>query len=78
MGWISRLMASGEAQSVDPWDETVINGAPYHPQKPFRGRAENSAGPADSLDALDAQDAEEIKRRQVSLAVRYVTAVRAR
>jgi hypothetical protein len=76
MGWmISRLRNSGETESVKPWDETVINGAPYHPQKPIRSSAENSVSRADSLAA---QDAEEIKRRQVSLAVRYVMAVRAR
>jgi len=75
MGWISRLLASERAQSGSPWDETVINGAPYQLQKPARSSADNSMGGAESLDA---QDAEEIKRRQVSLAVRYVAAVRAR
>ncbi len=76
MGWVSRLFTPGEAESVSPWDETVINGAPYHPQKPTRSGAEDSAGGTD--DSLAAQNAEEIKRRQVSLAVRYLAAVRAR
>jgi len=75
MGWISRFLPSGEAEPVDPADETVINGAPYHAPKSIRSSAKNSAGPGDGIEV---QDAEEIKRRQVSLAVRYVAAVRAR
>ncbi len=75
MGWINRFRASGEAEPGDPWDETVINGTPYNAHKTTGGTSENraaAAGPG------DAHSAEEIKRRQISLAVRYVTAVRAR
>jgi hypothetical protein len=75
MGWISRFLPPGEAEPANPWDETVLNGAPYHAQRPARSGAKNSATPGDGIEV---QDAEEIKRRQVSLAVRYVAAVRAR
>ena len=75
MGWISRFRASGKPEPVDPWDETVINCAPYDAHKPIRSSPENPAVPGDRPDA---HMAEEIKRRQVSLAVRYVAAVRAR
>lgn len=75
MGWINTLGASGEAELADPWDETVINGAPYDSHKAIRSGAEK---PAAAVDRQNAQIAEEIKRRQISLAVRYVAAVRAR
>lgn len=75
MGWIGKLLAAERVPSGSRWDEAVVNGAPYHPQKPARSSTENSA---DGAYGLDAQDAEEIKRRQVSLAIRYVAAVRAR
>ena len=75
MGWTSRLRASGEVKPVDPWDETVINSAPNGAHRAVRGNAENPAAPGDPPGA---QIAEEIKRRQTSLAVRYVAAVRAR
>ena len=75
MGWISRFRGSGEAELAKPWNETVIDGAPYDADKPMRSRRESPAAPGDRPDA---QIADEIKRRQVSLVVRYVTAVRAR
>ena len=53
----------------------VTNGAPYDPHQATRSDAETSAA---SIDRPDAQIAEEIRRRQVSLAVRYVAALRAR
>ena len=74
MGWNSRFGASGEAERADPWDETVINGAPYDAHKVIRSSPENPAAPGDRPEAV----AEEIKRRQISLVVRYVAAVRAR
>ena len=74
MGWISRFRASGKAEPADPWDE-LINGAPYNAHKAIRSHPENPAAPSDRPDA---HIAEEIKRRQLSLAVRYVAAVRAR
>jgi hypothetical protein len=70
MGWISSFQASGEAKLANPWDETVINGAPYDTHKAIRS---NPPG-----DRPDAHISEEIKRRQLSLVVRYVAAVRAR
>jgi hypothetical protein len=74
MGWIDTFRASGEAERADPADETVINGAPYDPHQAIRRGAENRAAP---VDRPDAHIAEEIKRRQISLAVRYVAALRA-
>jgi hypothetical protein len=55
--------------------ETAINGVPYDAHKAIRSGAETPATP---VDAPDARVAEEIKRRQISLALRYVAAVRAR
>ncbi len=67
MGWTSRFGVSGDAKPIGAGDET---GAPYlgpeasrsEPKKPVVGD----------------HAAEEIKRRQVSLIVRYVTTMRAR
>jgi hypothetical protein len=75
MGWISRFRGSGEAKLANPWNGTVINGAPYDADKAIRSRRESQVAPGDRPDA---RIAEEIKRRQVSLAVRYVASVRAR
>ena len=72
---INTFGASGEAEPADPSDETVINGAPYDGDQAIRSGAENPAAP---VDRPDAQIAKEIKRRQVSLTVRYVAALRAR
>ena len=75
MGRNSRFGASGEAEQADPWDETVISGAPYDAHKAIRSTPKT---PAASGDGPGVHVAEEIKRRQLSLAVRYVAAVRAR
>jgi hypothetical protein len=75
MGWISGFRGSGQGELANPWNETVINGAPYDADKATRSRRES---PEASGDRPDTQIAEEIKRRQVSLAVRYIIAVRAR
>ena len=75
MARINTFGASGEAERADPSDETVINGAPYDGDQAIRSAAENPAAP---VDRPHAQIAEEIKRRQVSLTVRYVAALRAR
>ena len=72
MSWISRFLASGEGDPVDP-DETVINGAPYDAHKAIRSSPATTAAPGDRQDA---PIAEEIKQRQMALAVRYVAAVR--
>jgi hypothetical protein len=62
MGLIDIFRSFGEAAPADP-DETVINGAPYDARPPA---------------APDAEIPEEIKQRQISLAVRYVISMRAR
>jgi hypothetical protein len=73
MTWISRFRTPGEGEAVNMLDDTVIGRAPapYH----FRRSPESSAA---SGDHPEAHIAEEIKRRQVALAVRYVMAVRPR
>jgi hypothetical protein len=75
MGRINAFRASGQGERADPWNETVINGVPYDAHQAIRSGAENAAAP---VDRPYAQIAEEIKRRQVSLIVRYVAALRAR
>ena len=75
MVWLSRFRGSGKDEPADPWDETVIKGAQYNANKAIRSSSENAVAPGDSLDA---QIAHEIKRRQISLVVRYVSALRAR
>ena len=67
MGRINTFRVSGEAEPADSSDETVINGAPYDAHQATRSGAENPGAP---VDRPDAQIAEEIKRRQISLAVR--------
>jgi hypothetical protein len=74
-GRINIFGAFGEAERADSSDDTVINGAPYDPHHASRSGAENR--PA-SVDRPDPQIAEKIKHRQVSLAVRYVSTLRAR
>ena len=75
MARINTFGASGEAERADPSDGTVINGASYDGDQAIRTGADNPAAP---VDRPDAQIAKEIKRRQVSLTVRYVAALRAR
>jgi hypothetical protein len=75
MGWISRFRESGDTEPANPWDETVINHAPYDPYKVIRGGVEHGAA---ASTAQNANIPEEVKRRQVSLAVRFIAAMRAR
>ena len=75
MSWIDTLLGPGEGAPADPCDETVINGAPYDARTAIPGEAAKAAAP---VDRLDAQIAEDIKRRQIALAVQYVAKVRAR
>ena len=56
-------------------DETVINGVPHDAEKGIRSGAERPATP---VYAPNAHIVDEIKRRQILLAMRYVAAVRAR
>jgi len=75
MDWMNRFRASGRAEPADPADETVINGAPYDAQKEIRNSPQYPVAPGDPSDA---GTAEEIRQRQISAVVRYVTALRAR
>ncbi|HEV8258096.1 MAG TPA: hypothetical protein VGR42_14055 [Casimicrobiaceae bacterium] len=72
--WMSKFRGSGEAEPVDPADETVINDAPYDAQKEIRSNPKNPAAPGNRPEMV----AEEIKRQQLSAVVRYVAAMRAR
>ena len=75
MGWINTFLASGAvrvAAPTDAGDETVTNSAPYDARKAIQGGAEHSAI------LPDVQIAEDVKRRQIALAVRYVTKTRFR
>ena len=75
MVWTSRFRGSGKDEPADPRDETVIDDALYSARKAIRSSSENAAVAGDNPDA---QIAHEIKRRQISLVVRYVAAVRGR
>jgi len=68
------LRSAGKAKRADPRDETVIRGVP-HDARAASDRLESSARRGDGADT---QIAEEIKNRQIALAVRYVARVRAR
>jgi hypothetical protein len=74
MSWINAFRSSGEAERADPSDETVINGAPYDAQRAIRSNSHDPTASGDRSEAI----AEEIRRRQISAVVRYVSALRAR
>ena len=74
MDWISKFRAAGGAEPADPPNETVNNGAPYDADKAIRSSAEKLAAAGDRQESI----AEEIERQQISLAARYLAAVRAR
>jgi hypothetical protein len=77
MGWISRFRGFVKAEPgwTKPLSMATGTPSPYNAHEPLRSDPENAAPPGDSPDP---QIAEEIKRRQISLALRYVAAVRAR
>ena len=75
MGRAYAFRASGEADRAEPSEEIVINGAPYAAQNANRSGTEK---PAVLVDRPEAEISYEIKRRQIALLVRYVSAVRAR
>lgn len=60
---------------ADPSDEVAIDGVSYDAGEGFRSRAERPATP---VYAPNAHIVNEVKRRQILLAMRYVAAVRAR
>ena len=73
MGRIYAFRASG-SERAEPSDETV-SGASSDVHQAIRSGSENRPAP---VDRPDPQIAEKIKYRQVSLAVQYVAALRAR
>lgn len=75
MDWVNTFRSSGAGEPAEPSNETIINGAPLDAHQAIRRVAEN---PAARVDRPGAPIAEEIKRQQISLAVRYVAALRAR
>jgi hypothetical protein len=70
MGWMHLWRSSREAEWADSLDETVINSSQHDPR---RAGASSAAG-----FGPDAEIPEEIKRRQTSLMVSYIMALRAR
>jgi hypothetical protein len=70
MGLMNIFRSSSEGAPADPRNEKVINGAPYAAH-PTAAHPPAAFGP-------EAEIPEEIKRRQISLMVKYVMAMRAR
>lgn len=70
MDSIETLRASGAADRTDPADATVINVAPYDPSSRTR------LVPEALIDAPARPLTEEVRRRQLALAARYVTVLR--
>jgi hypothetical protein len=62
-----------DAEPANPEDETVTNYAPYDPYKITRSGVEEFLAPSGQQNV---NIAEEVKRRQVSLAVRYILRAR--
>ena len=75
MNWIGRFRASGKAEPAVPRGETAIHSVQYDARNAIWSGPESAPAPSESLGG---EIPEEIKRRQVSLALRYVMAVRAR
>lgn len=68
---VETLRVPGVAEQSGPVDETVINVAPYDASSRFR------LMPGALIDAPARQLSEEVRRRQLALATRYVTVLRA-
>lgn len=62
--------ASGRVAGNGPSEDTVVNNAPYVPHRPVQ--AERDA----PVDRSDGRLADEVKQRQIALAVRYVAVIR--
>jgi hypothetical protein len=73
MGWSSRFGACGEVETADRRDPLSMARRTM-PAKQSEGPSKTPQPAA----TTETRIAEEIKRRQVSLALRYVAAVRAR
>jgi len=71
MSWIRRLRTLGEATMSDAENATVTHGS--QPEKAVSSSADGAVAPDDSVAS---QAAESIRRRQISLTVRYVAVVR--
>jgi hypothetical protein len=76
MNWISKSLRLGRGEAFEPADETNINGTPYDARLAIQDSL--IRGTPKTRIVPDDHTAEEIKRRQVSLALRYIMAVRAR
>jgi hypothetical protein len=76
MNRISKSREFVRSEAFDPADETIINGVPYDAHLAVQDSLIRA--PHKATTASDDHSAEEIKRRQVSLALRYIFAVRAR
>ena len=75
MGWISKIRKSMDAEPANSEDDTIINDASYDAYKGVQSGVEEFAPPTSQQNS---NIADEVKRRQISLALRYVAAVRAR
>jgi len=77
MFWISRFRGSGKSEPAWTRPLSMANGtpSPYNAHEAIRSGPENAPAPGDRPGP---PIAEEIKRRQIAVAVRYVAAVRAR
>ena len=73
MGWTSRAL--DVPVQGGPYDDTVINVAPYNARQAAGGGAIRSAAHGA---AKQTQSSDEIRRRQLSLLARYVVSTRAR
>jgi len=62
--------ASGRVAAADSWEDTVINDVPYFANRPV------PVGRDAPIDQSDGRLAEDVKRRQIALAVRYVAVMR--
>ena len=75
MSWMRRFPASRDVEPAAARREPAIHGASYDAQDRIRGSSESAAV---LRETLGGEIAEEIKRRQILLALRYVVAVRGR
>jgi len=76
MNWISKSLGFGRREAFDPAADTNINGTPYDARLAIQDNL--IRGTPKGPTVPDDHTAEEIRRRQVSLALRYIMAVRAR
>ncbi len=77
MDWTNKFSfrTLGLGEQADHCDETANNGVPDDARNPVRSGAKKPTAP---VELLHPNITDEIKRRQISLAVHYAAAVRAR